>query len=103
MPMDAMPDASIAGMETPVQGMAGVEMASTAGIPGDESPREQAPCDAPWAPPGCELMAPCPLVAVTSLAPVLRTIAGVPLLIPADVELMPASQTRAPELPPPKA
>ncbi len=60
------------------------------------------PCPLPWAPDGCQTMAPCPVVA---LAAILKLPA-----LPSRVEVSPArlavrtppSRTRAPESPPPK-
>lgn len=66
---------------------------------------DQMPCRFPWAPSGCRDMAPCapaalPSVVVTALAPAATPVrAADPVLVAAA----PASLSRPPELPPPRA
>lgn len=77
--------------------------------PGDETmappqhEQDEAPCRFPWAPGGCQSMAPC--------APAAVTVAAVEALAACDaavtawqlVQLAPPPVTQAPELPPPRA
>jgi len=88
-------DVAMAGMSMPAEG----ESPSNPTDAGED----QAPCEFPWAPNGCETMAPCAPAAVTTVAtqpaPDSRLEDG-PLTL---VELTPSSPSRAPELPPPRA
>ena len=95
--MPAMADPSAAAM-------AGMDMSGMAEQQSGDAPsKERAPCDFPWAPDGCELMAPCGPLAIASLAQVPQPAAVVPALAGQRAVLMPPSMTRAPELPPPRA
>jgi len=64
---------------------------------------DHGPCRFPWAPDGCQSMAPCSPAAVTSET---LTLVSPPTIISVAPELSvltPPSQTSPPELPPPRA
>lgn len=94
---------------TSQRGMAGMAQMnmSRAPAPAPRSPRtpahEQMPCHLPWAPAGCQTMAPCAPTALTSK---MLVILSAPL-VPHDVQrlelLAPPSISTPPELPPPRA
>lgn len=60
-------------------------------------------CQFPWAPDGCQTMAPCAPVALESASIALAPIAVAPEAAPPLLVIAPRSLTRAPELPPPRA
>lgn len=88
--------ASMADMQMPAS-----ETASTTAPAQRE--QEQEPCRFPWAPNGCQSMAPCAPAALTetSVAAEARTqIVAAPWHL---VQVAPVPVTRAPEIPPPRA
>lgn len=90
---------NMAGMD-----MAGMDMTGTTKTQSGEEPAHQhAPCDLPWAPGGCQSMAPCAPIALASIADPLRASATIPVAITALVVLTPPSIDLLPELPPPRA
>jgi hypothetical protein len=68
-------------------------------------PDDRAPsgCQFPWAPGGCQSMAPCAPVALQSVTFALAASGSIPEGAPPFVVIAPRSLTRAPELPPPRA
>ena len=96
LPMQAPNDAGV---------MAGMPMDADAAMlasPSVPAP-EKTPCQFPWAPDGCQSMAPCAPAAIQSAAigyavPVSRAAAA-----PINTVATPESLTRAPEPPPPRA
>lgn len=96
----AMSDGSAAGAT-----MAGMTMPGESGSsdrPAGDG-QEQAPCEFPWAPNGCQSIAPCAPAAVTvASAPAVSAflLHDAPMTL---VQLAPAAPSRAPELPPPRA
>ena len=68
--------------------------------PGDRAPSG---CQFPWAPDGCQTMAPCAPAALQSVTFALAASGSVPEAAPPFVVIAPRSLTRAPELPPPRA
>jgi len=62
-----------------------------------------APCKLPWAPDGCQSMVPCSPAALASSAVALGSGPSVSDRVAADLPEAPASVTKAPELPPPRA
>jgi hypothetical protein len=80
--------------------MAGMTMPAH---PGHEIPTDgHKPCRFPWAPDGCQSMAPC---APAALATASVTLAAAPQLVavvPALIVRTPPSETPPPELPPPR-
>jgi len=68
-------------------------------------PHDRAPsgCQLPWAPNGCQTMAPCAPAALESVTFTLAASAATPEAAPPFVVIAPRSLTRAPELPPPRA
>jgi hypothetical protein len=88
------------------QDMAGMQMPGSA----DHSPSAPAPqdqqqprCRFPWAPDGCQAMAPCAPVAVTVASAVIASFAPAANSPEQLVLLAPPALTSAPELPPPRA
>jgi hypothetical protein len=86
--------------------MAGMQMPGRA----DHSPtapaqhdKQDAPCRFPWAPNGCQAMAPCAPAAVTVASAVIASFAPAANVLPQLVALAPPALTMAPELPPPRA
>ena len=100
--MDAMHGMAMSGSHQP---MGGADIAAKPGVP--ESDESSAPadtaCDFPWAPDGCQSMAPCAPTALT----VTRSVVPTPLAMHQDVAwlavLAPPSLRTPPELPPPRA
>jgi hypothetical protein len=95
----AMSDAGMAGMPMPA------EQSHAPSAPTQQDPHDQqhSPCQFPWAPNGCQTMAPCSPAAMT--VPLATTVSPAPAriaLLPLEL-LQPASPSRAPELPPPRA
>ena len=90
----AMPHAGDTGGQ-----MAGMAMHTDHHAP----PDKQAPCRFPWAPDGCQSMAPCAPAALTSPTQVLSPAPQPVTIVPALTVLTPPSQTSPPELPPPRA
>jgi len=79
-------------------GMAG--MPQNASQPDDRAPSG---CQFPWAPNGCQTMAPCAPAALLSVTFALPASGSIPEAAPPFVVIAPRSLTRAPELPPPRA
>ncbi len=61
------------------------------------------PCSFPWAPDGCQSMVPCAPAALASSAVVLNRDASRSERVVSNLPQAPASVTKAPELPPPRA
>jgi hypothetical protein len=94
-----MSDGGMAGMPMPAE----QSHAPSAPTPPDQHDQQHSPCQFPWAPNGCQTMAPCSPAAMT--APLATTVSLAPAriaLLPLEL-LQPASPSRAPELPPPRA
>lgn len=94
--------ASMAGMTMRVPGLdAPAQSPSATHAPGRH---DRAPCRFPWAPTGCRDMAPCAPAALPAAVAVL-TPAAMPARVadPVLVAAAPASPSRPPELPPPRA
>jgi len=62
-----------------------------------------APCGLPWAPSGCQSMVPCSPSAITAENAVVPEIAPAHFLVASAAFLTPPSETKRPELPPPRA
>jgi hypothetical protein len=97
MPMDGAPQGSA---------MAGMQMPGSA----DHSPsapaqhdQQESPCRFPWAPNGCQTMAPCAPAAVTVASTVIASFVPAGNAPEQLVLLAPPALTSAPELPPPRA
>lgn len=97
---DGAATTEMAGMPG-MAGMGGMEMpASDSSSP---APSNEPPCQLPWAPGGCQPMAPCAASAVAAAAWVISAPPVAPMRIdPLDV-LTPSSPTSQPEPPPPRA
>ena len=96
--------AAMSGMDMRGVDMAGMDMPSHAEQHQSATPaHDHVPCKFPWAPDGCQSMAPCAPVALTSHAQSLRAPDSVPTSVASLVVLTPPSQVRPPELPPPRA
>ena len=88
----------------------GAAMAGMADMPGmdmggstDEPDTGAPPCDFPWAPAGCQAMAPCAPAALASCALAGDAPPHTRASIATRSELAPSSRTPAPEPPPPRA
>lgn len=86
------------------EAMAAMDMSATLSSAADTAPqhREQ-PCRLPWAPDGCQSIAPCAPLAIASYAFALDTPNVTPVRIADLSVLTPPSELRAPDLPPPRA
>ena len=86
--------------------MAGMPMPGSANhsssAPTQDDQRET-PCRFPWAPNGCQAMAPCALSAVTVASTVIVPCTPARVAPAQLVVLAPPALTSAPELPPPRA
>ncbi len=89
----------MAGMDMPEMDMAGTGQKQS----GKESEHHHAPCDFPWAPEGCQSMAPCAPIALASITEPLRTPDAMPSSVAPAGVLTPPSIKLPPELPPPRA
>lgn len=90
--------AAVASTTMPMPGhSAGMDMTGGSGRDG------QPPCRFPWAPDGCQSMAPCAPPALVSARIVLAQGALAPTNTPVLTVHAPISPTRQPELPPPRA
>lgn len=101
LPMQMATDAPGADMTA----MAGMDMPSTdaAPIPASTPAPDDAPCRLPWAPAGCQSMAPC---APTVVASAVVTVSLPPGAVATEVTLAvlgPLTRSIPPELPPPRA
>ena len=97
MPMDGAAGGSeMAGMR--MAGGADPSPSAPTGPHGDETA-----CRFPWAPNGCQAMAPCPLSAIAVTPPAFGSLAQVRVAPLRVVLLAPPARTLAPELPPPRA
>lgn len=75
----------------------------TPNSPSSQHLPHHAPCRFPWAPDGCQSMAPCAPAALTSTSTPLISPAEVPPRVVTIDVIRPVSETRAPEIPPPRA
>ena len=83
--------------------MAGMTMPGSDEGSAPSSKGGERPCEFPWAPNGCDAMAPCAPAAITVASVTVLQDQRVPE-VPATLELLaPTSVSRAPELPPPRA
>jgi hypothetical protein len=89
--------------DMPMADMPGMDMSGAQQQPGGESGHDHAPCTFPWAPDGCQSMAPCAPTALTSHAEALRVLHAVPSPVASLDVRTPASIKSPPELPPPRA
>ncbi len=94
MPADG--DASMAGMPMPGSTRHSSSAPTKKGQP-------QAPCQFPWAPNGCQIMAPCAPAALTVASSTTTAAARVHVAPLRFEPLAPLSLSIAPELPPPRA
>ena len=91
----------IPGMGTP----GAAATSETSAMPGMDMPSapSELPCQLPWAPAGCQPMAPCAPAAVTAA----RFVLALPVVDAAPVAALdiatPSSRTTPPEIPPPRA
>lgn len=83
--------------------MAAMEIAGTPQSASHPHDRAPSGCQLPWAPNGCQTMAPCAPAALESVRFTLAASAATPEAAPPFVVIAPRSLTRAPELPPPRA
>ena len=99
MPNAGSAEAAMAGMQ-----MAGMDMSGDArqSSPGQPE-QERAPCQFPWAPAGCQAMAPCAPSALTVASAAIASFTPARAALPPLVVLAPPTIARAPELPPPRA
>ena len=91
----------MSGMDMSGMDMSGMDMPSSPSDTGD--PSDESPCRFPWAPAGCQSMAPCGPAALAVLTPALTVPKAAPGVVLALAVLAPPSQARPPELPPPRA
>jgi hypothetical protein len=88
------------------QDMAGMQMAGSAdhslSTPAQHD-QQQPPCRFPWAPGGCQAMAPCAPAAVTVASAAIASFAPAASAPERLVLLAPPALASAPELPPPRA
>jgi hypothetical protein len=88
--------------------MGATAMASMVGMPMPAHTARQAPTDSkgpcrfPWAPDGCQSMAPCAPAALAVAAQVLTAAPQLVAAVPALIVRTPPSETSPPELPPPR-
>ena len=104
MPNAGSANAPMAGMVMPGMAMTGMAMPDGAGEPATtQSEQERAPCQFPWAPAGCQAMAPCAPSALTVASATIASFTPARVALPQLVVLAPPPIARAPELPPPRA
>ena len=89
--------AAMAGMDMP--GMVDLGGAADKSAPA----HQDIPCKFPWAPEGCQSMAPCAPVAIASHESALDVAIGAPAHVAELTVLTPPSEVRTPDLPPPRA
>jgi hypothetical protein len=71
--------------------------------PGHQTPTDgNKPCRFPWAPDGCQSMAPCAPAALTTASVTLAAAPQLVAVVPALIVRTPPSETSPPELPPPR-
>ena len=76
---------------------------SSVGLIIEEAPASPAaPCGLPWAPGGCQSMVPCSPSAIAIERAVVPEIAPAHFLVASAAFLTPPSETKPPELPPPR-
>ena len=96
---DHMVGMSTSGSANSVQSMLGDRP-----IVDEEAPASPAPpCDLPSGPSGCHSMVPCSPTAITAESVVVSKIAPAHFVVASKAFLTPPSETRRPELPPPRA
>ncbi len=94
----------MAGMDMTGMDMAGMDMSGTTKpLSGSESEHHHAPCDFPWAPEGCQSMAPCAPIALAAVTELFARPDAKQSSVAALGVLTPPSIKRPPELPPPRA
>lgn len=104
--MPAMAHEGQASGQSAEAAMAGMEMPASS--PSDHAPApsgesNDGPCHLPWAPAGCQPMAPCSPSVMVSRAVTLTTGASHAVRVVVHVAVAPASRTVPPEPPPPRA
>ena len=87
--------------ETMVGMSMGANHATSSNSPDSQAPA--APCKFPWAPDGCQSMAPCAPAAVASATTSIYTVAAIPQSVAVATQIAPPSVANPPELPPPRA
>lgn len=90
----APPSADMAGMH-----MDGASVETSPSTPA----HHDLPCRFPWAPDGCQSIAPCAPLAVASAVADTRVPHETPSAVAPQLVLTPPSRTTPPELPPPRA
>lgn len=103
MPM-GQPTPAGAELSTAMSDMTGMDMSGSQQQPSSKAPgSDGSPCRLPWAPAGCQSMAPCAPVAIAETAEVASPLVRGAYSIAALDVLTPPSRSTPPELPPPKA
>ena len=105
-PMGQSSRTMMAAMDMSSADMPGMDMAGMAVPPGDmgHTPsHDHEPCNLPWAPDGCDSMAPCGPTALASSPELVRVPAAVPSALSELSVLTPPSPNRSPDPPPPRA
>ena len=96
--------ASTATADVTSQAMAEMNMAGTPTATSDGAPQDHMPpCQFPWAPDGCQSMAPCAPHAIFAHVFELEVPNATPVRVAELTVLTPPSALRAPDLPPPRA
>jgi hypothetical protein len=93
----------MAGMAMANPSNAGSATSIIASISGETPASPAAPCQLPWAPSGCQSMVPCSPTAVAAESVVLPELEPTLLRVESAIFLTPPSETKPPELPPPRA
>lgn len=104
MPMGQQSPPAANAASTAVSDMVGMDMSGSQREASSKAPAsDRSPCRFPWAPAGCQSMAPCAPVAMAQAAEVASLpVTGAYVVAALDV-LTPPSRSTPPELPPPKA
>jgi hypothetical protein len=82
--------------------MAGMSMPASVHVGAPVPVGQQPPCRFPWAPDGCQSMAPCAPATIVPASQALSDPATPTAAIPVLAVLMPPSATSPPDLPPPR-
>lgn len=89
-------------MDSEMGAMAGMSTPSAVHVEGPAPAGQQPPCRFPWAPDGCQSMAPCAPATIVAASRMLSEPPAPIVAIPLLAVLMPPSATSPPDLPPPR-
>jgi hypothetical protein len=93
---------SMSRMTGDTTSMAGMSMPPVAQTAQPAPAQQRSPCRFPWAPDGCQSMAPCAPATIVTASPTLSDPAAPVAAIPVLAVLTPPSTTSPPDLPPPR-